>query len=266
MEVLTGAFVDLVDPTITSFSVTNPGYSSSATTPSVTLSWSVTNNNAPVGAALTIVIKRKLTTESDSSYTQIYTETYADGASVSNDTTTNSQTLSAFPASGFKYKLEVTDDQAGTGTVTSEDTSQASYNDPGVSVSFSRVTNSPFSESAGSSTGETNASREVGNNDSDVTVEVDRQTSGINITEVRLYRGSTLIKTFGSGTGVQPGDHDYTFQDTGYAGTTGNVSYKAQVDDEESDDNSASYAKESSTVSFSHVRDTLFYLSLVQQP
>jgi hypothetical protein len=250
VEVLTGAFVDIVDPTITSFSVTDPDYSASATTPTVTLSWSVTNNNAPAGAALTIVIKRKLTTQSDSSYTQVYTESYSAGASISGDTTTNSQTLSAFPTSGFKYKLEVTDDQTGTGTITDEDTSQASYNDPGVSVSLDRVTNSSFTDSG---TGESDTNREVGNNDSDITIAVDRQTSGVNITEVRLYRSGSLIKTFGSGTGVQPGDHDYTFQDTTISNTTGVVTYKAQVDDEKSDNDSSSYAKESS--------NSLFYMN-----
>lgn len=248
VEVLTGAFVDLVDPTITDFSVTDPGYAADATTPTVTLTWSVTNNNAPVGAALTIVIKRKLTTESDASYTQIYTETYAGGDNISSDTTTNSQTLPAFPTYGYNYKLEVNDDQTGTGTVTSVVTSQASYNDPEISVSDARVTNTSFTDSGGS--GESDTNREVGNNESDLSVVVDRQTSGVDITEVRLYRGSTLIKTWGSGTGVQPGDYTYTFQDTGVSSTTGVVTYKAQVDDEESEDNSDAYAKESSIASF----------------
>ena len=248
IEVLTGAFVDLVDPTITAFSVTNPGYAADATTPSVTLTWSVTNNNAPVGAVLTIVIKRKLTTESDASYTQIYTETYASGANISSDTTTNSQTLPAFPTYGYNYKLEVTDDQTGTGTVTSVKTSQASYNDPEVDVSDARVTNTSFTDSGGS--GESDTNREVGNNESDVSVEVTRETSGVDITEVRLYRGSNLIKTWGDGTGVQAGNHTYTFQDTGVSNTTGSVTYKAQVDDEESENNSDAYAKQSNNEVF----------------
>jgi|11_taG_2_1085331.scaffolds.fasta_scaffold10640_1 hypothetical protein len=225
-------------PNIVTFTSTTPPFN--LTSSSLTVAYSVQNQNHPAGAAMNVSIERKAQGTSDSTYQVVHTNDNITTASV-NTSFSDSYTLTEFSTTGFTYRLTATDDKAGSTSDIQTITVSPSYSDTTISPGLvaARSTNSAF-------TGETNSSREKGNYDSIVTATINKNNTHVNITEVKLERRvdggsySTLVtETSGFGTS----DYSFSFTDNSNSGLTdvSTIEYKITVKDQYTDNGGSSF-------------------------
>jgi len=247
LEVLIDAFTDLVNPTAT-FSTGNFAYRSYSSSQSVTGSISITNTNANAGSNIFYRVFEKAYGTDDTNYVQIYPASdYANGGVGNNvsDSFTVIETIGAFPSTLnlFTHKLEYYDSNLGSGTLFTRTatTSISAYSAPTVSVTPTRQDDPTISS-------DSDAARFLGNNDSDISISVTRNTAGVNISNVRLYQSGNATPIY---TNTTPNTGNGTYTTVHLANnTSGTVTYYAEVDDLKSEEDSAAYAGISGNASY----------------
>jgi len=247
LEVLIDAFTDLVNPTAT-FSTGNFDYRSYSSSQSVTGSISITNTNANAGSTIYYRVFERVYGSSEGNNVQIYpVNGYANGGSGNSvsDSFTVTKTIGAFPSTLnlFTHTLEYYDSNLGmdnlfTKTAT---TSISSYSAPTVSVT-------PTRQDTPSIGSDSDGARFLGNNDSNISIAVTRNTAGVNITNVRLYQSGNASPIYTNST---PNTGNGTYTTVHLANnTSGTVTYYAEVDDLKSEEDSAAYAGISGNASY----------------
>lgn len=240
LDLILDALNEAGAPNIVSFSSTDPAFNSTAG--NLTVSYNVQNLNT--GATLTVQVYRKAEGASDDTYSLVHTNTTA--SSSLNTSFSDSYTLPGFSTTGFTYKLVASDDYPSSGTDTAFDTVTPSYSPPTFSSSLTanRITNSSFS-------GENSNNREIGNYDSTVVATVQKNSSLVDISEIKLERSvdggawATLVTE-------TDGSTSFSYTDNSNSGLTavGEIEYRLTVKDDYIDTGGASPVVATYTVSF----------------
>lgn len=146
----------------------------------LTVNYKVQNMNT--GSTVTLNVFRKPEGAADSAYA--LRDTFSGSGATLEGSFSDAYTLTAFATEGFTYKFEASDSYAGSGTDTLTRTVTPVYAAPTISTGLSaaRITTSAYGSD------ESNTSRERGNYDSTVTASITKNSTHVDITQIKLFR------------------------------------------------------------------------------
>ncbi len=245
LDLIKDALNEAGSPNIIEASTTVSTPAFNLTSGNLTVNYKVQNQNT--GSTVTLNVYRKAEGADDSTYA--LKQTFSGSGSFVEGSFSDPYTLGAFATSGFTYKFEASDSYAGSGTDTLTRTVTPSYSAPTISTGLAaaRITNSAYS-------GESNTSRERGNYDSTVTASITKNSSNVDITQIKLYRSvdGGAFTALVTETTFSVGVISFSFSDNSNSGLddVDDFEYKIEIKDAYIDTGGASAVEATLDVNF----------------